>query len=244
MPKISIVVPLYNYENYIDDSVRSCLAQTFTDFEVVIVDDCSTDGSYAKAQAWTEKDERVRLVQQPDNKMLASTKNMGILESKGEFIVHLDADDMLTPNSLAIRLAEFDANPEAMMVHGRAYNFKGDNGYDWCLSNESKLTVDFKTQIHAQGAMLRRECYDKYGLYDESLLTNSDKEMWIRLRDLIGINMVASLEPVAFYRIHVHSMMVKRKMNKSYDQKVKKLLKNAVNMRKKEGITTNNTRFP
>jgi glycosyltransferase involved in cell wall biosynthesis len=244
MPTVSIVLPLYNYGKYLDDCVKSILAQTFTDFEVIIVDDCSTDDSYAKAEPWTKKDERVKLVQQPENKMLAAAKNRGILESSGEYIVHLDADDMLTPDSLAVRLAEFESNPGTLLVHARAYKFNGDQSYEWCMKKKDKLEVDYKTKIHAQGVMLKRECFDKYGLYDENLRTNSDKEMWLRLRDLVKIPIVASLVPVAFYRRHPNTMMMGRAKDKAWDNHVQGLLKKAVKMRQEEGITKENTRFP
>lgn len=239
-PEVSIIIPLYNYENYIQDCIKSCLKQTFKNFEVIIIDDKSTDSSIEKVKQI--KDERVKLICLEKNSGYSHAKNEGIIISQGKYIVHLDADDMLTPDSLKIRLNCFKKDKKLKMVHGKALEFWGDKGYKWCLNNKKKMKKGH-AKIHAQGVMLLRENYEKYGLYDEKMRSKADKEMWIRLRDTVDIKIRSIGDVVAFYRKHKKSMLFYRVHHKSHNKKIIALYEERVKTRKKEGINKNNTRF-
>jgi len=240
---ISIVIPLFNYEKYISDCLRSCIEQTYRNIEIIVIDDNSTDNSVKIVEEMIKKDNRIILLKLSKNRGYSVAKNEGIVKSKGKYIVHLDADDMLIKNSIEIRLNEFKKNKEIKFVHGRSYEFKGSKSYDWCLKNINKLKINRKTTIHAQGVMLMRDLYEKYGLYDEKLRSKSDKEMWVRLRDLVGIHTYLIDIPVAFYRKHNDSMISHRERDKKYNNKILDIYKYQVSMRNKEGITKKNTRF-
>ena len=99
MPAISVIVPVYKVEAYLDTCVESILAQTFTDLEVILVDDGSPDGCPAKCDAWAQKDLRVRVIHQA-NGGLSAARNTGIEAARGDFFAFVDSDDRLEPDTL------------------------------------------------------------------------------------------------------------------------------------------------
>ena len=102
-PLISVVIPAYNAELFLDETLESVLSQTYENWECIIVNDGSTDSTESIAKKWCEKDSRFRLTNK-ENGGLSSARNWGIKESKAEYIAFLDADDILTPDSLEVRI--------------------------------------------------------------------------------------------------------------------------------------------
>ena len=102
-PLISVVIPAYNAGQFLDETLESVLSQTYENWECIIVNDGSTDNTESIAKKWCEKDSRFRLTNK-ENGGLSSARNYGIKESKAEYIAFLDADDILTPDSLEVRI--------------------------------------------------------------------------------------------------------------------------------------------
>jgi len=244
-PTVSIITPCYNYSKFIGHTIESVLAQTkdIPDLEHFVVNDASTDDSWKVIQSWMAKDKRIKGMNLTKNGGYSHAKNEAIIKSTGKFIVTIDADDMLTPHSLKYRLRAFTSNSNIEFVHGNAYTFKGDGGYEWCCRKMRKLHIHQGTKIHAQSVMMPRTIYEKYGLYDEELRSKSDKEMWKRLMFVAKINMLKVKQCVAFYRRHKDSMIIMRKKNPDYNKEVLRIHNKNVNMRVKEGIHKRNTRF-
>jgi len=259
-PLISVVVPLYNYRKYIGYCIRSILNQTYHNFELIVVDDCSTDSSYKEALKFEKKDKRVKVIGLKKNYGYSKAKNEGIVRSKGRYIVTLDADDMMTKKSLEIRLKLF-LKHDIQFVYADTVKIFGPLNLDQCYKiNPEKLKRAGKTptavyensidlyNIHAQSVMMKREVHMEYGLYDEDLRARSDREMWWRLfgksiKDKPKIKSYYLNKPVAYYRYHRYSMWRKRKRKPSYDKEVIRKSEKAYRMRQKEGITKKNTRF-
>jgi CDP-glycerol glycerophosphotransferase len=107
VPRISVVVPIYNVEEYLDACLRSIATQTFADLEVIVVDDGSTDGSAAIAQRWVEKDQRFRLITQP-NGGLGNARNTGTDAATGEFLAYVDSDDLLPRRAYQLLIRSLD----------------------------------------------------------------------------------------------------------------------------------------
>src|ERR1700712_1426421 len=107
MPRISVVVPVYNVELYLETCLESIAGQTFRDLEVVMVDDGSTDGSAAIAQRFVDRDERFRLVTQP-NGGLSKARNTGTDAATGEFLAFVDSDDYLAPNAYELLMGALE----------------------------------------------------------------------------------------------------------------------------------------
>lgn len=120
-PRVSAIIIFLNEERYLDEAIESVFAQTFTDWELLLIDDGSTDRSGEIAQSWEARHpEQVRYLQHPDgaNRGMSASRNLGIGAAKGEFISFLDGDDTWLPDKLAIQVAHLDAMPEAAMTYG------------------------------------------------------------------------------------------------------------------------------
>jgi len=250
-PLVSVIVPLYNYQQYIGDCIRSIENQTYKNWELIIVDDCSTDKSFKVAKKFAC--DKIRVVKTTKNKGYSKAKNEAIKLSNGKYITALDADDMFTRESLALRVSALIKH-KVLFVHARAISFVGNLTLEQCYKS-TKFSPPARTRIHAQTVMVDRKIYQKYGLYDESLRSRADKEMWWRLFGPWGNNakgLPKFVRPalcckslganVAYYRLHKKSMTNMRAKNKKYNQKVTKLLREAY-VRRCKKINKKNTRF-
>ena len=247
-PVVSVIIPLYNYEQYVCDAVYSCLEQKYPGkLEIIVVDDCSTDNSVIKLGQTFSK-EQYTLVRHKSNKGYSAAKNTGIRASSGELIVLLDADDMLTPDSINVRADYMRKRNAVDMVYGTAYVIYDEGGYEYYTKRMYKLGIHAGKKIHAQTTMIRRSVHLRFGLYDENLRSRSDNEMWNRL-NLYGLFPGAPKifacrmddKPFAFYRKHSASMVEYRKKNPIYNRDVTRTLEEAKQMRFREGITKENT---
>ena len=246
-PLVSVIVPFFNYGQYISECLHSVIAQTYDNWECLVVDDWSTPDEYARlddaVSAAIEADDsseiRFSLWAHDTNLGYNAAKNTGILASKGEFIRLIDADDVLMPNALHDGLVNM--LPEVDLVHGYADRWYGGNDF---------RGVNKKTFCHAQGRMWRRTVYDRFGLYYEPLRSMGDKEFIYRL----GVHPDSPLprlvkdyklkKVVAHYRKHFLAMHKQRRLDPKKNAKLKKQFKRRIKQLKREGITRENTRFP
>jgi glycosyltransferase involved in cell wall biosynthesis len=114
MPRVTIAIPLFNKARYIAETLESALAQTCGDIEVLVVDNCSTDGSYEIVTA--HPDPRIRVIRQPENVGLIGNFNAALGHAEGEYVKLLCADDLLEPDSVAKQVGALDATPDAVMA--------------------------------------------------------------------------------------------------------------------------------
>ena len=187
MPKVSVVIPAYNTLAYLPQSLTSALKQTFTDFDVLIVDDGSTDGLAAWAAQLS--DPRVRLVTQA-NQGLPGARNTGVRHTEGEYIAFLDGDDLWRPDKLAKQVALLDSRPEVGLVHTSVsfIDARGDaisrpvaaHG-DGDVYREFLTFNEFYMVRCGSTPLVRRACFDDVGLFDPSLKFAEDWEMWTRV---------------------------------------------------------------
>jgi glycosyltransferase involved in cell wall biosynthesis len=185
--KVSIIITAYNYIWYLEQCIKSCIFQSYQPIEIVIADDCSTDGTkeYLRTLNPLPGIEFVTC-SHTKNKGIAASKNTGIIKSTGDLITFIDADDMLTPNSIADRVKQFVKHPELDFVHGQAFHVEDKSGhkhtYDQCLKNAFRLHGK-KTTVNAQAVMVRKEVFVQHGLFleDRKMHSREDKEMWYRL---------------------------------------------------------------
>lgn len=120
-PAVTVITIFYDEERFLAEAVESVLAQTFGDWELLLCDDGSSDGSPAIARAYAEAHPgRIRVLQHPggENRGMSATRNLGLAHARGELIAFLDADDVWLPNKLAMQRTALDAHPEAAMVYG------------------------------------------------------------------------------------------------------------------------------
>lgn len=184
MPTISVVVPAYNAERTILETIQSVQKQTFSDFEIIVIDDGSTDKTVELLK--TVQDSRLKVFSY-SNGGLPVARNRGISQSIGAFITFLDADDLWTSDKLELQLAALQKNPKA----GLAYSWtlimdeKGENFYPGkSLSFEGNVYPKLLlSNFIASGsnAMLRREAIESVGEFDAELRSCEDWDYWLRV---------------------------------------------------------------
>ncbi len=224
-PLISIITTLYNYEKYIADCIKSVLDQNYPNVEMIIVDDCSKDKSYYIANKFHS--EKVRVIKLNKNRGYSVAKNVGIKASKAEILVMLDADDMLTQNSIVDRYNKLNQGYD--LVHGPVLDLKNRR---LGTSRLKKLWLTTKNvkYIHAQGVMLRKGIHRKIGLYDEDMWCKSDREMFYRIYNHgFRIGWVNGF--VAIYRKH-SKQMSKSKAKLKANDKLQKIVQKKIKRRK------------
>jgi glycosyltransferase involved in cell wall biosynthesis len=196
-PRVSVIVPAFNAARTIRDAVASVFAQTYRDFEVIVVDDGSTDGTCAALEAWRD---RVSYVAQP-NGGPGRARNTGIGRARGEFVAFLDADDLWLPHKLERQIEYFDAFPDAGLVHTAVCLGMADAG---ALARATAAVAhtpprriycelfETRTEIHTLSVMVRRAVLDEVGGFDERREIHvEDWDLWLRIaecyRDVIGL---------------------------------------------------------
>ncbi len=204
MSKVSVVIPAYNAMAYLPETLANVLEQTYADFEVIVVNDGSTDN----IEEWITQigDCRVKLVSQA-NQGLAGARNTGIRESQGEYLAFLDADDLWEPTKLAKQAQILDTHPEVGLVYSWvAYvDERGKfTGRTVCYQAEDNVWGELvKRNLIECGsvAMVRSSCLEKVGLFDEQLSclnVGEDWDMWLRIAAQYPFKVIK--EPLVSYR--------------------------------------------
>lgn len=220
-PLVSVVIPTYNCPEFLKAAVESVLAQTFTEIEVVVVDDGSTDNT---AELVREFDNRVKYVYQ-NNAGTAAARNTGIRNSNGSIIAFLDHDDLWLPEKLERELPVLQSNDKIGLVFcGRQFFNTYTNEITSTHPAEAELGVhEFlaHSTIALQSAIVPRAVFDDVGLFDEQLLGTDDWEMTIRIAAkyrvvgvadiLISIRGHAGQQGIMSERMYANSMSVLRK---------------------------------
>lgn len=215
---VSVVIPCYNYGRFLPEAVGSVLDQVGVDVDVVVVDDCSTDDSAAVAESLAAADPRVRLVRNPRNLGHVATFNAGYEHTEGEFVVRLDADDLLTPGSLGRAVALMEEHPSLSLVYGHPRHFTSAHppqpwlgrvtwsvwrGEDWLRERSRRGT----NCITTPEALLRRDVLEETGPLNENLRFAQDMEMWVRASTVGDVGRVNGADQ-ALHRDHDASMSV------------------------------------
>jgi len=202
-----VIVPCYNTARFVADTLRSVFAQTYRDFEVVLVNDGSPDTpELEKAIApWRDKITYLHT----KNCGLAGARNNGIRAAKGELIALLDSDDMWEPNYLEVQVRELDADPTADIVYPRVLNF-GEKSASHKWSPMSHGEVTFSRLVNqeitvAVSVLARRAALERAGLFDDSLRSCEDFDMWLRCVKS-GIRIAYHNQVLVRYRVRNDSL--------------------------------------
>jgi len=187
MPKASVVIPSFNRADLLPSAVGSVLTQTMSDLELIVIDDGSTDETRTACVQLSASDSRIRYLYQ-DNQGLPAARNAGIRAAQGEYVAFLDADDCWMPTKLEKQLAMADKVPSAGLVYCD-YACIDKTGRTWlptyCENVGQTLyeSLLYFNVIHgsASAVLIRKECFDQVGMFDETLRSLEDWDMWIRL---------------------------------------------------------------
>jgi glycosyltransferase involved in cell wall biosynthesis len=207
MPLVSVIIPAYNQGKYVGEAIQSVLGQSFRDFEIIVINDGSTDETSQVAKSFS--DARLRYIFQ-ENQGLSAARNTGIRNSKGVYITYLDADDLFTPTKLAVLTQILEAEPDMGLVAGQAVPIdeKGNRIgriFDKPVPMDQRELL-LSNPLHVGSVMLRMSWQKKVGYFDESLRSYEDWDMWLRLAKM-GCKMGWVSKPVSFYRFHTNQMI-------------------------------------
>jgi len=203
-PLVSVIIPTHNQVRLVTRAVDSMLAQSFTDYEIIVVDDGSTDDTRAALSRYGER--IVYLFQ--ERRERSAARNNGLRHARGKYVLFLDADDTLLPNMLAKQAAYLDQHPQVAFVHGYALmaNPSGNviqppvlMGAPLEPDQPPFASLIMGTPILIHTALIRRECLEAVGGFDEALSVSEDWDVWLRLvvRYPVGFNP----QPVAVYSV-------------------------------------------
>jgi glycosyltransferase involved in cell wall biosynthesis len=217
MQLVSVIVPVYNVEAYLADTIRSVLAQTYTNFEMIIVDDGSTDGSLDIARGFS--DPRIKIVRQT-NRGLAGARNTGIRNAQGEYLAFLDADDLWLTQKLALHVRHLQQNPQVGVSFCRS-SFIDDTGNPLGINQMPKLTEITLEHLlcrnpigNGSAPVIRREVFaaiefsqNRYGseetfYFDEDFRSSEDIECWVRIMAKTDWQIEGIPETLTLYRVN------------------------------------------
>lgn len=175
-------MPVYNGERYLSDAIESVLAQTHEHFELLIVNDASTDRSGDIAKDWARRDHRIRVLENPHNLRQSRTRNRAITEADGEYIALVDADDVCIANRFEQQLAYLELHQEIDVV-GSAYCLFATTKPNECLEVVRAAATDIYRglpPVHNPTCLIRRSVFSQLGSYDHRYDNAEDVELWFR----------------------------------------------------------------
>lgn len=210
MPRVSVLIAVYNAGQFLGQAIASVLSQTYRDFELIAVDDFSTDNSLAILQSFD--DPRIRIIQHDANLGASIARNDALAEARGEFIAILDADDVCAPERLERQVAFLDANPNVGLVGCGIYDNTDVNG---TVLHRSQLPLDNATIqqtlmnewcfLHSS-IMFRKSLQEVVGGYREAFEPAEDHDFVLRILELCHAHNLP--EPLVSYRLNPKGLSV------------------------------------
>lgn len=236
--KVSIILCFYNEEKYLAKAIDSVLAQTYSNFELIIINDGSSDSSDEIVKSY--QDDRIRYTVNKENKRLAYCRNRGLELATGDYVGFFDGDDIMMPEKMECQVRYLKEHEDIMLVSGGYAYMDGNGNVDknavmpkYRSNDQIKAFMLFGNCIACAGAALfRREIIDRYHIrFDETNKASEDYRFWI---DMLPYGKVANVEEVFFhYRINhgSKSSVIVKKDESAYDRELRKVLEYAWTMR-------------
>jgi glycosyltransferase involved in cell wall biosynthesis len=175
---------VYNGEDYLDAAIESILGQTYEDFEFLIVDDASTDGSRARLQDWAEQDERIRLILKDENEGLGQALHDGVEMAEAPLIARMDGDDIAEPDRLEKQVAYFDDHPETDILGSWAVDIdeagRKKQYRRYPTDHDEIVRLIWTNPLVHPSVMMRKAAIQRVGSYDPDVRKRQDYELWFR----------------------------------------------------------------
>lgn len=243
--KISIIVPIYNAEHFLAETIQSVIEQTYLNWELLLIDDGSTDQSSSICADFKSKDVRIQTYYKPNGGQ-ASARNLGIKKSNGNWIAMLDADDLWHPTKLEKQIAVVNAHPQVEFCYTNTSTFKGtidneianNNGFEYGLYSTGQLFQNIYSHnpISNSSVLVRKVLLEQSGFYDEHEKIRGSEDWDLLLRILKCNSHVFGIdEKLLYYRQHedgIHNQSSRMLIGKilvyskhESDQTLSKLLK-------------------
>ncbi|MFH2141736.1 MAG: glycosyltransferase [Bacteroidota bacterium] len=207
---VSVIIPVYNGEKYISETIQSVISQTYTDWELIVVNDGSTDNTLKIVEQYCQKDKRIKLIDKI-NEGVSVARNTGYLSSKGDFLAFLDADDKWHEKNLSKKIEFLKTNSEIGLIHAdMQFIDESSNIKRECYSGKegnilkSLLLWDGTNIPSPSSILVRREVIQIVGLFDTDLSTAADQEFFFRVASKYKIARIPRV--LGFYRFHSTNM--------------------------------------
>ena len=205
-PRVTVLLPVYNGKPFLRESIESILGQSFCDFELLVIDDGSTDGGFREVGAFSDR--RIRLVRQEQNRGLVAALNLGLGLARGEYLARMDADDISLPARLARQVAFMDDHPAVGVCGSWLEAFSGAARTVWVAPlrhEEIYAKLLFESTLYHPTVIIRKSLLDKHALrYAEDFPRAQDYELWSRC---VQYCQLANLGEVLLdYRLHANSV--------------------------------------
>jgi glycosyltransferase involved in cell wall biosynthesis len=217
-PLVSVIIPAYNVENYLAQTIHSILQQTYQSFEIIIVNDGSTDNTLALSQKLAESDVRIKVISQTNSKQ-GKTRNTGVLAAKGEVIAFLDGDDIWLPNKLEIQLANLEKHKVDLVFSDGFICLNNDlslREHTFQITekifDQSDLELFYRqNQVPTSTVICTKIAFENAGCFDEELEVQNceDYLLWTRMLNK-GARFFGLDENLILYRVHPASSTANR----------------------------------
>ena len=205
--KVSVIVPIYNVERYLDACVQSIVNQTYPNLEIILVDDGSPDRSGALCDAWAERDSRIRVIHK-ENSGVSDSRNAGMEIATGDWITFVDADDVVSAYLVEALLREQPREDSLHMVSYARFSeeLPQDIAPQSCRILENNDFLSVRTSYFCWGALYSRELIQKAGLRFDTSLRLMEDEAWLAVYLLFVRRICFVQEPMYYYRQHPNSV--------------------------------------
>lgn len=204
MPKVSVVLPTYNGEKYIRESIDSIIGQTFMDWELIIVNDCSTDHTSQIVREYEKKDGRIRVIDNPENKKLPESLNIGFRNAVGEYLTWTSDDNMYLPSAFGRMKEYLEKHPQEYMVCA-GMNWIDEEGQFLRKHPEYSNWAMMLNDCVGACFLYKRKVIEEVGEYDPKMFLVEDYEYWLRILFKYG-NIAYMGEVLYLYRSHNESL--------------------------------------
>ncbi|WP_299888584.1 glycosyltransferase family 2 protein [uncultured Lacinutrix sp.] len=208
-PLITVLIPTYNCELYVKEAVQSILDQTYSNFECIIIDDCSTDKTIEILKSFN--DNRIKLIEKPKNSGYTNSLNYGLTIAKGKYIARMDGDDISLPTRFEKQVAIFETNPK-LVVCGSIFQIIDSDQVIYNPESHQEITLAMlkDSAIGHPTAMLRASTLKEHNInYDVSKEPAEDYDLWVRLLEFGEFYNIQEL--LFLYRVHEGQVSITKK---------------------------------
>lgn len=214
-PTVSIILPVYNTAEYLKECIESILSQTYIDFELIIIDDASSDASSTIIEHYAMLDLRIRFLRNEVNWGIGFTRNRGLEVARGTYIANFDSDDIAFPKWIETQILFLENNPTVDIV-GANFIFIDKSGKILLQKNnfpeydrDIKKIIPLVCPIANNTVVIRKKCFDEMGGYRPSAHIAEDYDLWMRFREkYVFYNMQKCL---VYYRVHGQNSIMRER---------------------------------
>jgi len=243
-PTVSVVIPTYNRAHLIGRAIQSILNQSYQDFEIIVVDDGSTDDTEGVIKEFQKRDERVRYIRHEKNKGGSAARNSGIKSVRGDYVALLDDDDEWLPEKIEKQVIKIKKSLDKVGVIYSGFFYVSDKSGKIISESVPTLRGNVYTNLlkgcilGSPTPLIRKSCFQKAGLYDDALSSCQDWDMWIRLSKYYEFDFIADI--VAKH--HVHGAQISVDLNSKIQARKTLIRKYQTDLSKHPSILSEHSR--